>query len=67
MAVFIIYEQQDANSYRAGEQISAKTLTVAKIKAAKAQRYQRTYLKIENLEGDVLATRDESGVWLKRD
>ncbi len=60
---FIIAEQQNATSYREGTKVEAKDLAAAKRLATKNQMFQRACLKIESVNGDVLAIKDPEAGW----
>ena len=55
-------EKQDAQSYREGMEVQAKTLAAAKTMASKYQFYQDTVLEIKDSSGLVLAIK-ERGKW----
>jgi hypothetical protein len=63
---FIIKEQKTHTSYDEGYEVNVKNLTAAKIIAGKNQKFPRTHLLIESMDGDVLAIRDDFGRWDKR-
>lgn len=63
MTTFNIYELQNATSYGAPAKVEVKSLRGAKIIASNMQCFQRTHMKIESENGDVLAIKDDAGIW----
>ena len=59
---YTITEKQDANSYREGTEVQAKTLAAAKALASKLQFFQGTVMEIKDISGTVLAVK-ERGKW----
>lgn len=62
MTTYIVREVQNVQSNRIGTRINAPSLSEAKRKATRIQFFEGTVLKIEDDNGNVLATK-EDGKW----
>lgn len=62
--IYIIKEVQNVNSERKGERIEAASLSAAKRAASRAQMFQGSVMKIENVAGVLLACK-ENGRWIE--
>lgn len=58
MPIYYIKELQDANSYRKGRRLEAKSLTSAKRVASRERMFQGTVLVIESEQGHRLSVKE---------